>query len=118
MSDTIDATFSRFDCVELIHTEYKRRVISQRNNISDRRLRSFFCLSIPIEIYSKIEIEKYYILTNKVGKKINITLNGRIHCGVIVHKNTIFVMGGKLNGIVEKSVSKQIQKNKKNTVAN
>lgn len=108
MSDKVDATFSRFDCSELIHTEYKRRVISQRNNIGDRRLRSFFCLSIPIEGKdSGIQIEKCYILTSKLGKKVNITLNGRIHFGVVVHKNIIFVMGGKTNGIIEKSVSKK-----------
>lgn len=107
---TVDATFAKFDCSGLINAEYKRRVISQCNNVDNRRVRSFYCSWTQQNAEdSEIKIQKYFISLKKLEEKAVIIFKDRLHFGVVAHGNKIFVMGGKANGIILKSVSKPIR---------
>lgn len=100
-------------------TEYSRRASSQCSIVSVRRCRSFFCLFIQNKGIdgaesSAIKIEKYNSVLNSFEEAAEISLRDRMHYGVILQKKQVYILGGAINNVWQKSVSATSRKLRRN----
>lgn len=68
--------------------------------------RSFFCASIKIiKNNAEMRIDKFCISSNQLEEILGITFKSHIYFSVAAHRNTIYILGGETNGVIQKSVS-------------
>lgn len=102
LTTTIEKASKRFHCPDLMYNEYRRRVASHCEEISDRRfpLRSVFCLFAQHKgedsaEYSAIKIEKFSTKLDRLEEAAEIDLGDRRDFGMILHNSKIYVLGGR-----------------------
>lgn len=94
--------------------EYASRVPC--SDIGVRRFRPLFCLFAQHKgyggaEYSAVKIEKCNSLLNSFEEAEEIALGDRTHFGVIFQRTKLYVLGGEVNNVVLKSVSRKCQYN-------
>lgn len=109
MSDTLEEVFKKFRCSDLVNAEYKRRAKSRSINKGVRCPN--FCVSVQ-DIrenkteYSEVHIETYNELTNCFEVTAKIPLGQRSQFDVVLGKDKIFLLGGTVDKILVKTVSR------------
>lgn len=79
--------------------------------------RSFFCASIQInKNNAEMRIDKFCISSNQLEGIFGLTFKSHIYFSIAAQRNTIYILGGEINGVIQKSVSSSIpEKISKNT---
>lgn len=52
-----------------------------------------------------MRIDKFCISSNQLEEILGITFKSHIYFSVAAHRNTIYILGGETNGVIQKSVS-------------
>lgn len=115
LSSTVEPIYKRFDCLMLVFAEYKRRALNQCSNNGNYRSGSIFCLYEQFNgeygaDHSAVKIEQFNVTLNHFAERDEIPLGDRSHFGVILWRNKIFVLGGRVNHEYLKSVRKTCSK--------
>lgn len=100
--------YQKFNCSGLLFAESRRRASGRFPTIGSRRGRSIYCLFKQQNEaeYSAIKVEKYHSALNSWNEVVEISLGDRKNFGWIFFGNKVYILGGVINSIYVKSVSK------------
>lgn len=114
--DLFVAAFKKFDCFELLFAEHKKRILCGSLNVGIRRRRSIFSIctqqkDVDGAEFSAVKIERFNSALHEFEGIREITLGNCRYFGVILHENKLYILGGTVNGVIQKSVSRKNQNN-------
>lgn len=110
LKERVATVCDRFQCFKLVLAEYRRRASSQCMSVGAHRSRPIFGLMVQSKRNgeagsTKIKFEKYNSVLNSFERMPEISLGDRRQPGVVLQKNKVYILGGVINGVRQKSVS-------------
>lgn len=105
LDNEVAAVYHKFNCSELLLTDYRKRASDRFSTSGCRRGRSIYCLFVHEDENTAVKVNKYHSALNSWNEVAEIPLGNRKRFRLIFLKNKVYILGGLINSTYTKSVS-------------